>query len=184
MHVTEPTTRTAAAPKVPLGPNRWATIRPIESGDRDRLFDFYESLSAEARRSRFLAASGGIARRAAQQFADADHQHRDGWVAILHEAGPADGAVIGHVCLEPDPAEPGLEELAVAVGDAFQHRGLGTALVATAVASARRRGVSRLTATMFLANGPMRRLLLHSGLPVSLDAMDSGVERMELSLAA
>jgi hypothetical protein len=49
-----------------------------------------------------------------------------------------------------------------------------------AVASARRRQVPRLSATLFASNVPMRRLLLDAGLPVTVDEIDAGVESIEL----
>jgi GNAT superfamily N-acetyltransferase len=184
MTTIKPTTRTEATQKVPLGPNRWATIRPIESGDRDRLFDFYRRLTPRSRWLRFLSASAGIGRGAASTFACVDHRHRDGFVAILAEAGPDDGTIIGHLCLEPDPAGIDVEELAVAVADEFQGRGIGSALVGAAMASARRRGVRRLTATLLPTNGQMLGLLRETRLPIARDEFDAGVEEVALVLAA
>lgn len=182
MTTIEPITPTTAAPPVPLGPNRWATIRPIESGDRDRLFDFYRRLSPRSRASRFLAATSGIGLQAADEFAHADHRHRDGLVAVLRDAGPDDGAIIGHLCLEPDPSRDGAEELAIAVADGFQGQGIGSALMAAALASANERGVRRLTASLLPTNRPMRELLLDTGLPVERDRVEYGVEQIELAL--
>jgi GNAT superfamily N-acetyltransferase len=163
---------------IPVGPQRWVTIRPIESSDRDGLFDFYHSISPPARRARFLGMGACLSREAADRFAATDHHQGDGLVAVLREAGPQDGRIVGHLCLEPDAA--GGEELAVAVADGFRGLGIGTALMRAAVASARRRQVPRLSATLFASNVPMRRLLLDAGLPVTVDEIDAGVESIEL----
>lgn len=182
MQVIDPTQRTEQARWVRLGRDRWVTIRSIESGDTDGLFDFYARLSPGARITRFLGASSGISAGGARRFASAGHRHTEGFVAILHEPGPEDGAIVGHLCMEP--TGPQAEEVAVAVGDGFRGRGIGTALVAAAVASARRRGVSRLTAAMFPSNQSMRRLLLDAGLAIASDRIESGVEEMQLDVAA
>lgn len=168
--------------RVPLDGDRWATIRSIESSDADGLFDFYARLSAAARISRFLGASRGIDARAAAAFAAADHVHSDGFVAVLHERGPADGAVIGHACLVP--TGDGGNEVAVAVADGFRGRGIGTALMDAAVRSARRRRVPRLTATLLATNQPMRRLMLAAGPRVATDEIEAGIEEIALDLAA
>jgi GNAT superfamily N-acetyltransferase len=178
-------TQAAAPPAegqaIPMDGGRWVTIRPIESRDGDGLLDFYRQLSAQARYTRFLGIGPGVDVGAARRFADVDHEHADGFVAILHEAGPQDGAIVGHLCMEPDRA--GSEEVAVAVADGLRRRGIGSALVAAAVRSAIRRGVPRLSAMLFATNEPMRRLLRHAPGPKT-DRIDSGIETIELELAA
>jgi GNAT superfamily N-acetyltransferase len=165
--------RSSADHRVRLDGDRWATIRSIESSDADGLFDFYARLSPAACVARFLGASRGIDARAAAAFAATDHARSDGLIAVLHERGPADGAIIGHACLVPNGA--GGDEVAVAVADGFRGSGIGTALMDAAVRSARRRGVPRLTATLrMLAAGPR----------VATDEIDAGIEEIALDLAA
>jgi GNAT superfamily N-acetyltransferase len=176
MTVLAPPFRPAGA--IPIGPQRWVTIRAIESTDRDGLFDFYRRLSPDARRARFLGSGAVMSRRAADRFSTVDHRLGDGLVAILGEAGPLDGQIVGHLCLEPEDAVS--EELAVAVADGLRGHGIGSALMREAVASARRRHVPRLHATLLAANVPMRRLLLDAGLPVMADHLEAGVESIEL----
>lgn len=167
--------------KVTVERHRWVTIRPIEASDADGLFAFYAALSPDARQSRFLGA-GRIDEQAAQRFADVDHLTRDGLVAVLREAGLNDGAIVGHACLEPDSS--GVEEIAFAVADGLRGLGIGTALMAGAVGSARRRRVRRLTATMFATNVPMRRLALQAGSPVHMQPAGRGVTQVDLDVAA
>ena len=175
-------TRPTASSRLPLGGDRWVTIRSIESSDADGLFDFYARLSPTARAARFLGASAGIGATAATAFASADHVRSDGIVAILREAGPADGEIIGHACLEPD--DDGGEEVAIAVADGYRGRGIGTALMAESVRSARRRGVHRLTALLLATNQPMRQLMLTAGTRVAFDQIAAGVEEIAVDLAA
>ena len=149
-------------------------VRRVAPQDWAELERFYAELSVDSRASRFHGASRGISHEQADDFAAADHQRRDGFVAVV------DGRVIGHLLLEP--LEPGVEELAVAVDDRFQHHGVGTLLLAAALASARLRGVERLVAWVMAANGPMRHLLTSSRHRLSL-TWDGLTARYELEVA-
>ena len=131
--------------------------------------------------ARFMGMGTGLAAEAADRFACANHSAADGLVAVLHEAGPDDGRIVGHLCMEPDGT--GAEEIAVAVAEGFRGLGIGTALMHEAVQSAQRRRVPRLTATMFATNQAMRRLMLDAGPPAIVDELDAGVEAIELNTA-
>jgi acetyltransferase len=165
-----------------LGNGGRVSIRRIDPADTDGLGAFYRALSPESRHARFLGISAGIGDAAVRHFAGVDHATSDGLIAVLHEQGPADGSIVGHLCLEPDGI--GSNELAIAVADGFRGLGIGKAMVQMAVESASRRGIHRLTATMFATNLPMRRLMLDAGLPTAADEIDAGVESIELQLAA
>ena len=137
------------------------TIRPIEPGDRVALTRFYETLSTDSLSDRFHGASRGIADKAAGRFCGPDHEHREGIVAIL--PGDGDGAVriVGHLCVEP--SAPGEVEMAVAVADDFQRRGIGRALLAGAIRWAHDHGIRRLRASMRWSNGAIISLVRSSG---------------------
>lgn len=164
---------------IPLGRGRWATIRPIESSDWVGLLDFYAHLSAEARYTRFLAMGRGIGPAAAHDFADAYERGAAGFVAILRASGARDGAIIGHLCLEPLP--DGAAEVAVAVADDVRRHGIGHLLMAEAMRTSRERGFRRLVATMFTGNEGMRRLFLSAGGRLTRQQCSAGINFMELS---
>jgi acetyltransferase len=153
-------------------------IRPVVGDDAAALASFYEALSAESRRTRFFGACRSITELQARQFAQARQRGAHGWVAI-----DARGRVVGHLCLEPtDRQGDRVEEVAVAVADAWQGQGLGHALVDLAIASARQRGIVALEATMLTGNHPIHALLEHSGLPWTCRALEPGVESIRLAL--
>lgn len=164
-----------------VGAHRWVSIRPIEVSDAGDLSAFYASLGPASRHRRFLGATSGISDAQAARFSTVDHVTADGLVAILGEAGRDDGRIVGHVCLEPDP--DGTSEVAVAVADELQGRGIGRELMRRAVDSARRRGVRALTASLFTDSIGMRRLLAGAGLPVVPRGTRAGVVEVELPLA-
>ena len=148
-------------------------VRRVGPRDAQQIECFYADLSAESRFMRFHGASHGIRHQQAKTFAAADHRRRDGFVAV------ADGRIVGHLVLEP--LGNGVEELAVAVDDRIQHHGVGTLLMAAAIASARLRHVRRLVAWVMLDNIAMARLLAAGHYPMRIN-WDGSVARYELDV--
>jgi RimJ/RimL family protein N-acetyltransferase len=148
-------------------------LRRVCPGDAAELERFYADLSADSRVRRFHGASLGIDHQQAERYAAADHLQRDGFVAV------AAGRVVGHLVLEP--MGPGVEELAVAIDDRLQHHGVGTLLLAAAIASARLRHVRSLVAWVMVDNVPMRHLLAGGHYPMRID-WDGTVARYELEV--
>jgi GNAT superfamily N-acetyltransferase len=146
-------------------------IRPVALGDRAGLTRFYADLSPDSLEARFHGATPGIGDGTAGYFCGPDHEHREGLVA---EATSTHGRVIvGHLCVEP--IRPGEAEMAIAVADGWQHRGLGRAMLTEAMAWARGHGITRLRASIRSSNGAMVGLVRAMGAPVSLSSGDAGV---------
>jgi len=157
-------------------------VRAIRSADAPALERFYAELSPESRRTRFLFISAGLSHAQSASFCTTDHDHREGFVAVVDE-GPANReGIVGHLCLEPDGQDGA--EVAVAVADAFQHRGIGRRLLAAGAAWAARRDIARLTATMSADNAPIHRLLAGLGLPTSTRFLGAGVSEVTIDLPA
>ena len=161
---------------VPLG-DRWVSIRPIERTDAPGLSDFYDGLSPESRRRRFLGCARQSGDELARRFTEPEDE---GFVAILAERGPNDGAIVGHATLQPDGT--GGAEVALAVTDDLQGRGIGHLLMDAVVTGARTAGLRRLNAILFADNAAMRRLLRGSAGSVVADAIESGVEEIVLAV--
>jgi acetyltransferase len=159
-------------------------VRPIRADDRDELARFYANLSTDSVEARFLGASPGLGSAAARGFCGADHRRREGFVAeVVEVRGPGvRGAIIGHVCLEP--IGPGVAEMAIAVADAWQRRGVGRALLGEAIAWARRHGLERLEGEMRWSNGAILGLVRSMGEPVRLGAAEAGVMEAVIDLRA
>jgi GNAT superfamily N-acetyltransferase len=151
-------------------------IRPIRPTDLDRLEAFYAGLSADSRNARFHGASRGIADADARRFCGPDHHHREGLVAVIDGVDDVDRApIVGHLCLEP--AADGQAEMAVAVADAWQHQGVGRALLEAAVRWAEANGIDRLTAAIRWSNPAIAGLLRSVHRPVSFrSTADGGTE--------
>lgn len=157
-------------------------VRAIRPADASELQRFYAVLSSESRRTRFLYISTGLTPAQSISFCTTDHDHREGFIAVV-AGGPAGSEqIVGHLCLEPDGVDAA--EVAIAVADEFQHQGIGRRLLEAGVAWARREHIARLTATMFANNRPIHRLLAGLGLATRLVYADGGVYEMTIDLAA
>jgi acetyltransferase len=153
-------------------------IRPAMPSDAVALERFYAGLSEESRRRRFFSVTSGISHRQSVSFCTPDHAHREGVVAIARDAPRARGIIVGHLCLEPVDAVTA--EVAIAVADDFQHRGIGRRLMTAGIDWARSVGITRLTATVLVVNGPIERLL--SGLGLSVTAHPEGFDATVLTI--
>ena len=183
----EPTTVTVAtsptAEDLALGRSRRPAtvirIRRIRPGDHDRLQEFYGGLSDESRRTRVLGPTSGIGDRQSTYFCSPDHAHREGFVAVVGPATRPD-RIVGHICIEPDG--PASAEVAVAVADEMQGRGIGRRLVDAAVLWAQRDGFRTLTATMLAGNPAIQRLLTGLGLPSVALPVGAGLIEVRIDL--
>jgi nucleotide-binding universal stress UspA family protein/ribosomal protein S18 acetylase RimI-like enzyme len=155
------------------------TIRPIDPGDDAALQTFYESLSDDSRRKRFMGWSAGLRPGQARTFCTTDHQHRVGFVAV--QRGPDGEEIVGHLCLEPDGE--GSAELAVAVADRVQRRGIGRRLVTAALEWGRRTGTRRFTATAACSNAGIFLLLRSLNIPTHTSSGGAGICDIEIDVA-
>src|SRR2546428_1503019 len=126
-----------------------AAIRPVRPADEPALSDFFAGLSAQTRYLRFFAPvtpnpsllhllSGGAA-------------HVDAVIGIRG------GVIVGHAMAadrtEPkDPKGARVTDIGVVVADAWQGRGLGSALVRALIAGAQARGVTWMAMDVLHAN--------------------------------
>lgn len=157
---------------------RIRAIRPTDAGELER---FYAALSPESRRTRFFSFGSGLSHTQAVSFCTTDHDHRKGFVAVAgSRLGPE--RIVGHLCLEPGGTDTA--EVAIAVADDFQHRGIGRRLLVAGLAWARRGRIGRFTATMLAGNTAIHRLLVGLRLPYRLRWVGAGVAEIEIDLEA
>ena len=167
--------RSAAA--VSHGLVRVRKIRPTDATELER---FYAELSPENRRTRFFSIGSQVSHAQSVSFCTTDHDHREGFVAILGRGPFRHERIVGHLCLEPDGADAA--EVAIAVADAFQRQGVGRRLMEAGLAWARREHLSRFTATMLAGNAPIHRLLHGLRLPTQVRPMCGGVAEVAIDL--
>ena len=125
--------------------------------DYEDIKAFYDGLSPDSRHLRFhgFARTGTVAR------ADAEASGVDRLVLI----GRHDGRVVA-VAGYNGLVEPGVAEVAFAVADDDQGRGIGTRMLEQLAAIAADRGIHRFDAEVMFGNRPMMALFEHAGFAV------------------
>ena len=136
-------------------------VRPIRSEDETDLARFFTELSFESRVFRFFVAIAN-ADALAKQMVNVDYATRYGLVAV---AG-ADRRIVGHAMYVK--TGPRKAELALAVADKYQGRGLGTILLGQLGEAAAAAGIDVLEAIVMPENHHMLKLLRESGFPISV----------------
>jgi len=133
-----------------------AVIRPVCQADLAALRDFFTGLSAETSYRRFFGPVTPTPALLGLLSARAANVH-----AVVAVAG---GVIVGHAMAADqaeagDPRDPGqtcTADIGVVVADAWQGRGVGSALMRALVAQAQARGVTSLAMDVLHAN---RRVL-------------------------
>jgi acetyl coenzyme A synthetase (ADP forming)-like protein len=134
-------------------------VRPIRVEDAADLSRFYSDLSLESRVFRFFAAVVN-ADSSVQRMVHVDYKSTYGLVAV---AGAA-AQIVGHAMYVE--IQPRKAELALAVADAYQGRGLGTILLGQLAEAAAEAGLDVLEAVVRPENHTMLHMLRESGFPV------------------
>lgn len=140
--------------------------------------EFYALLSDASRYARFLGYSHGLSDGTAGTFCLPDHEHSEGFVALSRR--DSGQVVVGHLCLEP--AGQGRLEVALAVSDAFQGQGIGRRLLRLAIDWAIVHSYEQIVASAFAHNSRLLRLLSSDRYPSRIDAADSGVVNVIVTL--
>jgi acetate---CoA ligase (ADP-forming) len=143
-------------------------VRPVLPEDEPRLLVFFRSLSEQSRVLRFFSPTSetALARMAAQE-SQVDYVRRFGLVATR---GPAD-QLVGHAlyaAVNSDRAE-----VAFAVADEYQGRGLGTILLGHLAEFAATNGIHEFIAFVMHENRQMLGVFRESGFPTEVK-FDSG----------
>jgi len=151
-------------------------VRPIDPADRDPLADAFARLSEQSRRRRFLAPKPRLTTRELEYLTDVDHVTHEALVAIDETTGQ----IVGVGRYATGDGGGTVADIALAVADAWQRRGIGHALAVRLVERARANGITRLTGTTLVDNVRARSLLDRVGFrPLSVGG---GVLEVELDV--
>jgi RimJ/RimL family protein N-acetyltransferase len=134
-------------------------IRPIRPDDKDALRRALEHLSPEGRHRRFLTAKKQFSERELAYLTEIDHRDHEALIAFGEDTGDPVG-VARYVRLSADVA---VAEVAVAVVDEWQGKGVATALLERLLDRARDSGIDRFTATCLAYNREVLDLLREVG---------------------
>jgi RimJ/RimL family protein N-acetyltransferase len=155
-------------------------LRPVVANDRARIVAGFERLSPESRRLRFHEPRQALTSAELDFLSTIDQDRHVSWAACLPDGT---GVGIGRYVVDPAPpgARPRAAEIALAVVDAWQRRGIGRALLHRLAMIAAARGLETFHATVLSENRAMRALIERfatSAMPTA------GVLRVEIPVAA
>ena len=149
----------AAESDIALRDGSTVHVRPVCPEDVERIECFLGELSNEARSFRFFSAATDLGQMA-RLFTDS----RGGTSLLAVTSG--DGQVVGHGQYFPDGS--GGAEVAFAVADRWQGRGIATLLLAQLAEAAAAEGVGQFTAVVLTGNRKMIGTFRDSGFPVDV----------------
>ena len=113
-------------------------VRPLRHGDHRTVLAVFERLGAESRRTRFNGPKPCLTDDELRQLAAVDGLHH---ALVAYVEGDPQPIAIARLVREGSSAE-----IAFAVADEYQHRGIGSVLAAELVADARAAGITEITA--------------------------------------
>jgi RimJ/RimL family protein N-acetyltransferase len=154
-------------------------IRALTPGDEADLVAALARTSSESMRRRFFVVKRTFTDQETAFFLNVDFVNHVALVAIVEEGGRS--VIVGggrYIVVRPGEAE-----VAFAVVDEYQGRGVGGALMRHLTAIARAAGLERFIAEVLVENLPMLRLFEKSGLQMSTKR-ESGVAYVSLQLPA
>lgn len=168
----------AGLPKtVTLRDGSEVVLRCLVPADREPLAAAYEVLSEESRRRRFFSPPKHLSPGLLDYLTNLDDDERFAVVAF-QPTSPETGLGLARWVRNHD--DPSRAEPAVAVIDSWQHRGLGTALLAALVDAASSKGITTFVADVLWENDAILDPLRSLGARVS--AAEPGVASIEFDL--
>ena len=134
-------------------------IRPIRPDDAPRLVAAYERLSAHSAYQRFFAVMRRLPPDWARLHATIDYRRQLALIAERSAGGEME--LLGVARYEP--TEDDVPEIALVILDAWQNRGLGTALLHALLEAGQARGIRRFRAWVLADNARMLDLIHRHG---------------------
>jgi acetyl coenzyme A synthetase (ADP forming)-like protein len=165
------------SPRLVLRDGSVASVRMADAADRDDIRRFFHDLSPESRRKRFFTPAEP-SDSVIDRLCDASDPSR-ALTLVVHRFHPHDLrpiAVASYLAINTT-----LAEVAFAVDDSFQGKGLATALLERLAVAAAERGFERFQATTFADNAAMLEVFRDSGFGIR-SKTSAGVVELLLSL--
>lgn len=153
-------------------------IRQVQSGDAPLLAAGFARLSAESRQLRFLTGKQRLTPAELRYFTEIDHHDHEALGAL----NPVDGRGLGVARYIRHAEDPAGAEVAVAVIDEWQRRGLGSELLNRLADRARQEGIRHFTALVAADNAAVLGLLHESRIGVRVTERESGTVEFEITL--
>lgn len=158
-------------------------IRAIRPDDKGRLVDHFQHMSQRSVYFRFFGAKKRLTEDELRRFTEPDFVRHVALVATLCIGGEEQIIGVGRfMALEPpeggdEASSPSRAEVAFAVADDHQGRGIGTVLLEHLVPLARANGITEFQADVLGENNQMLEVFANSGF-VARQSIEAGVVRV------
>lgn len=152
-----------------------AVIGPLPTGDEAAIDSWFAGLGAETRYARFLSWLNVLDGRTRSELAQVDHIDREAIAAFA-----PDGSVVG-IARYIRASEPRTAEVAVAVADEWNGRGIATQLLARLAERAREAGIEEFIALCLTTNDAVIRLLCRLG-PTAIAPSQAGTVELRIAI--
>lgn len=146
-------------------------VRPLRHGDVRTVVAVFARLGDASRRARFNGAKPCLSRADLRQLAAVDSTHH---ALVAYADGDPQPVAIARLVRDGRSAE-----IAFAVADDYQNRGIGSALASELLADARAAGITEITAVASSTNSAAVALLRRTA-----NVLDVRLEGPELSIRA
>ena len=150
-------------------------VRPIRPEDRQIEREFVRKLSDESKYFRFMSAMRELTETMLNRFTQIDYDREMALIAVVCENGRETEIGVARYVVNADNASC---EFAVAVADAWQHRGVATALLLGLVAAASKRGLRIMEGIVMARNDKMLGLMHALGFSIQAEPGDASVKHV------
>jgi acetyltransferase len=161
---------------------RRVTIRPMLPQDSRLQREFFRSLSARVRYSRFMASFNELPDGVAERLGKIDYSSHLALLAEIFE--DRSEIMVGEARYVIDEHDSAACEFAIAVADNWQGCGVGRALLAQLEREAAASGIRRMVADTLYDNKAMRGLAVASGYAVTANPKDARLVKLEKQVSA
>lgn len=134
-----------------------AQFRPIKPEDGERMLGMFENMGPESRYFRFFRVKRELTPEELEYFTNVDYNDRMALIVCQ------DGVMVGVGRYDRAEDDPSFAEVAFAVADGHQGRGIGTQLLQLLTVYARSRGITGFRAFVLPENVGMMRVFRNSG---------------------
>ncbi|MFC1563590.1 GNAT family N-acetyltransferase [candidate division KSB1 bacterium] len=156
-------------------------IRAIHPDDKKHLYNAFHQLSMQSRYFRFLGYKKEISRKELSYFTEIDYKRHVALVAVLPEGQNERIIGVGRY-IRPDlNRKSALTDVAVAVIDKYQGRGIGTLLLKHLAVIASNLSITQFEADIHSENLQMLRIIKHCGFR-AIFKFDQGIMHVSLKI--